>query len=77
MSLRLLIEDLQGQASEFESQIEELGCIAEEHKDDVIFLYEKIAEALPHCNLEAYKILSQVGLYEFKAIEEKRKEEQR
>lgn len=70
-----MIEELQGNASELEEKINELGATAEEHKEDVLFLYKKIMEALPYCTLEAYKILSEVKTLEFLAIEEKRKEE--
>jgi hypothetical protein len=83
MSIHYQFERLQEENCELESTIEDLAFQVEEHKEDVIFLYGKMEEVLFTLEEDdlmgfpkAKKILREALYgYEYKAIEELRKEE--
>jgi hypothetical protein len=76
--LQALIDDLEGKASEFEDQIEELAYIASENKDDVLYLYDGIQKALGFTKPgDIINSLQELLDVELKAVEDRNREEQR
>jgi Zn/Cd-binding protein ZinT len=78
MNLMYYNERLQEQVEELENEVEELSYQVDEHKEDVLFLYKGIREALGYTkNEDRINKLFELLDYEYKAVEEQRKEEQR